>query len=238
MKDFALGLLPVLLPILVAGITTTAFEYFQKLLGIVEALPAIAKQVAVTVLAYCLTYLGVLAGVTISPDLAAIGPDDFSALLSAGLAFLFHQGVKTKALANRVGGARLPLLLSLLFVGACGLIGAGSGKVPPASPGVTMEITFMADTASVRMACRPVGTVCRWTSNFGIAPDGPEAVFKLPAPTPGDSVQVVGTAHAVRRGLVSVEPNNWAAWVKRNDVPPPAPDSVIVVEILVPPVID
>jgi len=237
MKDFALGLLPVLLPILVAGITTTAFEAFQKLLGFVEALPAIVKQVAVTTIAYGLTYLGVQLGVTISPDLSAVGPDDFSALLSAGLAFLFHQGVKTKAIANRVGSVRLGMMLALVAVGACATAAASSGKGPQEPREVSVAAEVLADTASVRVRCTvPAQTTCRWASSVGAAPDGIEALFKFAAPAPGDSVQVTGSARAVRRGLVSVTATPFAAWIKRADVAPGAPDSVIVVEIIVPPV--
>jgi hypothetical protein len=194
-----------------------------------------------------LSLVAALIGLLTQPEFVGLVPADWSAwlagvgtfvaALSRGFVDADGDGIPD-VFQGRQGNAKLGLMVSLLFLGACGLIGAGSGKVPPASPGVTMEITFKADTASVRMACRPVGTVCRWTSNFGAAPDGPEALFKLPAPAPGDSVLVAGTAYAVRRGLVSVEPNAWSAWVKRNDVPPPAPDSVVVVEIIVPPVVD
>jgi hypothetical protein len=237
MQDFAIGLLPVLLQILVAGLTTTVFEYFQKLLLVVERLPAIAKQASVAVIAYGLTYAGVQLGVTIAPDVSAVTADDFSALLSAGLAFLFHQGAKTKALSNRVGSVRLGLMLSLVFIGACATAAAaGGGKVQPPRD-VSTATAIEADTASVRVRCTvPANTTCRWASSVGAAPDGIEAVFKFAAPAPGDSVQVVGTARAVRRGLVSATATPFAAWVKRGDVPPGAPDSVVVVEIVVPPV--
>lgn len=239
MQDFAIGLLPVLLPILVAGLTTTVFEYFQKLLGVVERLPAIAKQAAVAVIAYGLTYAGVQLGVTIAPDVSAVTAEDFSALLSAGLAFLFHQGAKTKALANRVGSVRLGMMLSLLAVGACATAAAATGGNVQPPRDVSTMASIEADTASVRVRCTvPASTTCRWASSVGAAPDGLEAVFKLVAPAPGDSVQVTGTARAVRRGLVSATATPFAAWVKRGDVAPGAPDSVIVVEIIVPPVVD
>lgn len=131
------------------------------------------------------------------------------------------------------------LAVALVAVGACGLIGAGSGKLVPAPDAVSAAAEVLADTASVRVRCTvPASTTCRWASSVGTAPDGIEATFKFVAPAPGDSVQVVGTARAVRRGLVSATATPFAAWVKRNDVAPGAPDSVIVVEIIVPPVVD
>lgn len=103
-----------------------------------------------------------------------------------------------------------------------------------ALPAVAQGQSIAADTASVRVRCVvPASTTCRWTSSVGVAPDGIEAVFTFAAPAPGDSVQAVGTARAVRRGLVSATATPFAAWVKRNDVAPGAPDSVIVVEIIV-----
>lgn len=97
MREFLIGLFPVVLPVLVASLTMWGFERVQDLIALVDALPAFAKQIAVVVIAYMLTAAGAALGVTISTDLAAITPADLSALLSAGLAFVFHQGVKTKA---------------------------------------------------------------------------------------------------------------------------------------------
>lgn len=96
MSEFLMGLFPVLLPILVAGITTVAFEWLQKAVSLIDALPALAKQVAVVVIAYLLTAAGAFLGVTISTDLAMITPEELSALFSAGVAFIFHQGTKTR----------------------------------------------------------------------------------------------------------------------------------------------
>jgi hypothetical protein len=97
-------LLPVLLPIIVAGLTTVLFEKFQDALTALEKAPAIVKQVAVALLAFGLTKAAAFLGVAITTgDPGALTPQDFNALLSAGLAYLFHQGVKAKALAARVG---------------------------------------------------------------------------------------------------------------------------------------
>jgi hypothetical protein len=130
-------------------------------------------------------------------------------------------------------------MVSLLFLGACGLIGAGSGKAPSAPDAVGAMASVEADTARVTVRCTvPANTTCRWASTLGTAPDGLQATYALAAPAPGDSVQVGGSVRAVRRGLVSVGATSWSAWIKRGDVAPGAPDSVIVVEIIVPPVVD
>jgi len=132
----------------------------------------------------------------------------------------------------------LPLVALLA---SCSLIGAGSGAAPPAPAIASVESNTLADTASIRVQCVvPAGTTCRWSAAVGGAvqpaqPDGLEATYRFLAPAPGDSVQVTGQARAVRRGLVSAGATSFSAWVRRADVPPSAPDSVIVVEIIVPP---
>lgn len=134
------------------------------------------------------------------------------------------------------------LIPVLALLGACSLIGAGSGAAPAAPAVASISASTLADTASVRVRCTvPSGTTCRWAAAVGgasqpVQADAVEVTYRFLAPVPGDSVQIVGTARAVRRGLVSVASTPWSAWVVRADAPPGAPDSVIVVEIVVPPV--
>lgn len=96
MREFLIGLFPVLLPVIVAALTTVLFEQIQKAVAFLDAMPAITKQVSVVVITYGLTAAGAALGVTLSTDLAAITPEELSALLSAGLAFVFHGSMKTK----------------------------------------------------------------------------------------------------------------------------------------------
>lgn len=134
------------------------------------------------------------------------------------------------------------LLPLVALLASCSLIGAGAGAAP-ASPAIAnLTATTLADTATVRVRCAvPAETTCRWQAAVGVlalpaAPDGLEATYRFVAPAPGDSVQITGTARAVRRGLLSAGVTPWSAWIVRADTPPGAPDSVIVVEIIMPPV--
>jgi len=101
-------LLMLLIPVIVASLTTILFEQFQKGLTLLDKAPAWTKQILVTVLAFGLTKLAALLGVSLSTTgVVDLKPEDFSALLSSGLAFLFHNGAKTKALVARVGAVAL-----------------------------------------------------------------------------------------------------------------------------------
>ncbi len=133
----------------------------------------------------------------------------------------------------------------LVLLGAFSMIGcaAAFGKpVTPAPRDVTSTVAAVADTAVVRFGCAvPQNTTCRWAATVAGVPvtgfaDGLEARVALVAPAPGDSVQVVASARAVRRGLVSTQAATKAVWVKRADVAPVAPDSVLVIQVTVPPV--
>jgi hypothetical protein len=137
------------------------------------------------------------------------------------------------------------LLLLLTIVGIAGLAvaacGAGRPNVLPAPNALSVVSSTAADSAIVRVRCS-VGaeTTCRWAATVGGAtvagiPDGLEARLAFVAPAPGDSVLVTASARAVRRGLVSAGAATAQAWVKRTDVPPGAPDSVIVIDIVIPP---
>lgn len=130
------------------------------------------------------------------------------------------------------------LLVAVLLAG-CGA-GFQKGVVPaPSTLSTTVEV---ADTARVRVGCRvPANTTCRWAVTVGGAAvaglaDGLTADLAFVAPAPGDSVEVVASARAVRRGLVSTAAATKRVWVSRPDVAPAAPDSVFVITVTVPPV--
>lgn len=92
------GLLTTLIPIVVAALTTTGFEYLQKLVTIIDALPAMAKQVIVGVSAYLLTAAAAALGVhLVGGDITTLNPGDISALASATLAFIFKTHANQKA---------------------------------------------------------------------------------------------------------------------------------------------
>ena len=56
-------LLMLLIPVIVASLTTILFEKFQQGLTLLDKAPAYAKQILVTVLAFGLTKLAALLGV-------------------------------------------------------------------------------------------------------------------------------------------------------------------------------
>ena len=90
-----------LLPILVAGVTTYAFDALQKGVTLLDKLPALAKQLLVASLAFGLTKASVVLGVQLTTvDPTSLTQGDLSALISASLAYVFHLGGKTKAVAK------------------------------------------------------------------------------------------------------------------------------------------
>lgn len=226
----------------IAGVIATIFTYFLAKLAVVQRLGDWWKR-GVNILAAGLVVLAVRwMGGEVHPGLAdLVGAIVIGGVASGGPTALSFRLAKVQpgSPLGRRGNAKLGLMVSLLFLGACGLIGAGSGKAPSAPDAVGAMASVEADTARVTVRCTvPANTTCRWASTLGTAPDGVQATYALAAPAPGDSVQVGGSVRAVRRGLVSVGATSWSAWIKRGDVAPGAPDSVIVVEIIVPPVVD
>ncbi len=98
-----------ILPVVVAAVATGAFEYFQKAVALLNALPAIAKQVIVALATFGLTKLAVFLGITLSVlDPTQLTSGDVSALISAGLAYVFHLGKQTKeaTVAAKAAAAR------------------------------------------------------------------------------------------------------------------------------------
>lgn len=135
-------LLMLLIPVIVASLTTILFEQFQKGLTLLDKAPAWTKQILVTVLAFGLTKLAALLGVSLSTTgVVDLKPEDFSALLSSGLAFLFHNGAKTKALVAKVGAVAL-------FVG----LAACTPRPAVAMPAPFAPLMIVADTVRITAA--------------------------------------------------------------------------------------
>lgn len=98
------SLLAMLLPVIVATLTFAGFEGLQKLIGWVDKLPAPIKQIAVGVLSYLLTAAAGLAGLHLSStDIAGMNQADVSALISYGIANIFHLQGAAKAVAVATG---------------------------------------------------------------------------------------------------------------------------------------
>src|SRR5690606_17657459 len=96
-----LDFLTVLIPIIVAGLTTVLFDGLKRLLGILDAAPALLKQAIVAVLAVALTKVSALLGIALSTnDMGAISVTYISALASAAVVYLFHAGKQAKALGE------------------------------------------------------------------------------------------------------------------------------------------
>ena len=97
------GILGVLLPILIAAVTVPLFGAVQKAMVVVDNLPAWAKQMAVGAITFLFTKLASFLGIQVGLiDPMHMTPDNLSALLSAGMAFLFHQSANTTAIKQKV----------------------------------------------------------------------------------------------------------------------------------------
>ncbi len=94
-----LELIGVLIPIVVAALTTFLFDKLKDGVTLLDKAPAWVKQVIVAVVAFGLTKASLFLGVTLSTDdITAITSTDLSALLSASLSYLFHAGKQAKLL--------------------------------------------------------------------------------------------------------------------------------------------
>ncbi len=94
-----LDFVTVLIPIIVAGLTTVIFDGLKRALAVLDTAPAIVKQALVAVMAVALTKAAAFFGLTLSTtDIGALNPEDIQALASAALAYLFHAGKQAKAL--------------------------------------------------------------------------------------------------------------------------------------------
>jgi hypothetical protein len=95
--------LTVLIPIIVAGLTTIIFDGLKRGLDVLDNAPMLVKQALVAVLAVALTKAAAALGIVLSTsDVYALNPEDISALASAGLAYLFHAGKQNKAIREGV----------------------------------------------------------------------------------------------------------------------------------------
>lgn len=94
-----MSILMMLIPVISGAIGTLLFEQWQKLWTWSASWPAVIKQIVVAVLSGVLAK-AVGAGVVLAGvDPTALGNQDFVALASAGLAYVFHLGATVKAAA-------------------------------------------------------------------------------------------------------------------------------------------
>lgn len=100
-----IALLMFLAPIWIASLTAHLSEWIQQLVPWLDAQSAIVKRTLVALVAFGLMHAAALAGnLTLHTDLTqllggnlgAIDPTDVGALMSAALAYFFHQSSKTK----------------------------------------------------------------------------------------------------------------------------------------------
>lgn len=99
-------ILSVVLPVLVAGLTTLIAGLLFKLNTALETMPDLLKRVIVPIIASLLTLLSTKLNVVLQGhDLATLMPADVQALLSAAIAYLFHSQDKQKAIAVKVGAS-------------------------------------------------------------------------------------------------------------------------------------
>lgn len=106
MSSVIAALAPVLMPILVAALTTLGFEWLQKGVTAVDALPDLIKRLIVGCVTVGLVALAAALHVTLSStDPTALGQPDVQALIAAGLSYLFHLGNKATVIAAATSAA-------------------------------------------------------------------------------------------------------------------------------------
>ena len=96
-------LMPILLPVIVGPLTFLVMQGLKAVSATIDALPPVAKRIAVLVTASLLTMLGAWSGVDLSCDpavtdncLANLSEDSIKAVVGAVLAFLLHYGKQKK----------------------------------------------------------------------------------------------------------------------------------------------
>lgn len=98
-----LELVGILIPILVAALTTFLFDKLKDAITLLDDAPAWVKQAIVAIVAFGLTKGSLFLGITLTTtDITAMPPADLSALLSASLSYLFHAGKQAKQIQERV----------------------------------------------------------------------------------------------------------------------------------------
>lgn len=94
--------LAVILPVVVAGVSTTSAEVLQRFVGWLDRLSPIWKRLLVVTLTFWLAKLAGILGVALDvADVTELTSSHVGALASAGLAYLFHTQTKAKT----AGGA-------------------------------------------------------------------------------------------------------------------------------------
>lgn len=221
-------LITVLIPIVVGAATTWLFDRFKQGLALLDDAPAVVKQIAVAVLAFGLTQLAALLGITLSThDIAGLTPTDISTILSALIAYLLHSGKQNTAIMeqnvaimSRRGASRLGLLvmLSTVGLGAC-VLGAwtnGSGiELRRSVPAVALSVDVRADSVIATATCGDQAwraatavSTCEWTvTRNGVAVS--------PAPANGFTARVAhgGAAGVSATYVISARGRNPAGDV-------------------------
>ena len=166
-------LLMLLIPVIVASLTTILFEQFQKGLTLLDKAPAWTKQILVTVLAFGLTKLAALLGVSLSTTgVVDLKPEDFSALLSSGLAFLFHNGAKTKTLAAKLGAVALLVGLAACVPSPAVAMPAPFGvNLSVVADTLKLTVPCTADAPAIKCRITPRATIAGRPVTFGATPD-------------------------------------------------------------------
>lgn len=84
-------------PVIVAAIVQPLFELLQKGIALLTKLPVWGKQIAVALLSVGIVkgaaFLGVFLNIV---DPSQLTQENLAALVSAGIAYIFHNGAKNK----------------------------------------------------------------------------------------------------------------------------------------------
>jgi uncharacterized membrane protein len=91
-------LLGIVVPVIVAALTTFGFEWLQKANAWLNRQDAVLKRILVAVISALLTIAASKLGVALGDaSLGGLTQSDLSGLISAALSFIFHLGDQAKA---------------------------------------------------------------------------------------------------------------------------------------------
>jgi hypothetical protein len=100
MTDLLIAAAELILPLLVAAISSFAWGYVKKGRALLDGIPAIFQQIIVILLSGGLAYLGGVLNVALPTDIYLISEPDIAAGFAGAFALLLHNAKKTRELGG------------------------------------------------------------------------------------------------------------------------------------------
>lgn len=180
-------------PTLAAIVTVPLFDWFQDLIGLLDRLPAWAKQLAAVTIAFFLTKAGELANVAVPTDIQVFSGDDLEGLIAGGIAMAIHAGKRGTRL--RGSGAAI---IAMLFV-------LGAGAPAPLQAQTDSATVTVIDRTDLNVMIDPPGPVRRFR--------GDSVQFSATAvdTVSGDTLEVEFFWSSSNSNVLSVDPSTGMA---------------------------